>query len=312
MLDHALRWPALWPGDLVRLVSPSSTPSPEGVDAARGVLASWGLEVDVADHALDAWGYLAGRDHDRLADLNEAFRDPRVRAVVATRGGAGAYRISDGIDYEAVRSDPKPVVGFSDITHLHLALWRECRLPTVHGCLAGDQAAATARSLLVAGGPVLVRSDTGACSARVHRGGRATGRLVGGNLSTLCHMVGAGLPDLTGTILLLEDTREIGLGRVDRQLTQLRRAGALDGLAGVALGLFTGFDGYEDRGWDLADVLRGHLETLEVPVLGGLKIGHDGTGRDGEPDQVCVALGSPAVLDADAGTLLSESPALPT
>ena len=78
------------------------------------VLESWGLRVDVGRHVLDEWGYMAGRDEDRLADLNDAFRDPTVRAIIATRGGAGAYRIADGVDFDAVRADPKPLVGFSD------------------------------------------------------------------------------------------------------------------------------------------------------------------------------------------------------
>ena len=108
----------------MRLVSPASTPSRDGV--ARGVelLESWGLRVEIGRHAFDQLGYLAGDDHDRLADLNEAFRDPGVRAVFATRGGKGAYRIAGQLDVEAARADPKPLVGFSDITYLHLALHR--------------------------------------------------------------------------------------------------------------------------------------------------------------------------------------------
>ncbi len=273
------------------------------------MLESWGLEVEVAPRALDRWGYMAGRDADRLSDLNDAFRDRNVRAVVTTRGGAGAYRICDEIDFDAVRADPKPLLGFSDITYLHLALWREARLPGVHGCLTGRQSVATAHSLLFDGDPVVVHTDPDAHSARVHRAGVASGPLVGGNLSSLSHLVGAGLPDLHGAILLLEDTRGMGLGRVDRQLTQLKRAGVFDAIAGVALGLFTGFDDYEDRGWSLVDVLRDHLEPLALPILGGLKIGHGDVDDDGVMDQACVAVGATAVLDADAGTLASESPA---
>ena len=84
----------------------------------------------------DSVGYLAGTDEDRLADLNDAFRDPGVRAVFATRGGKGAYRISDKLDFDAVRRDPKPLVGFSDITAVHLTLWKECRLAAIHGVRA--------------------------------------------------------------------------------------------------------------------------------------------------------------------------------
>ena len=133
--------------------------------------------------------------------------------------------------------------------------------------------------------------------------GRATGPLIGGNLREVAGAIGAGLPDLRGAIVFLEDFRQIGLGQVDRQLTHLRRAGSLDGIAGVALGLFTGFDDYEDRGWDLHDVLADRLGDLGVPVLGGLPAGHGGVGADGGPDQVALALGATATLDTEAGTL---------
>lgn len=309
-VERVLSWPTLKPGDLVRLISPASSPSEELIEHTCTVLESWGMEVDVGKHARDNWGFMAGRDAARLDDLNDAFRDQSVRAIVTTRGGAGAYRICDEIDFDAVRADPKPVIGFSDITYLHAALWRECRLPSVHGCLVGGQAVATAKNLMADGVPVVVRSDRDAYSALVHRGGVATGPLVGGNLSSLCHMVGGGLPSMRGSILLLEDTREMGLGRVDRQLTQLKRAGAFDGVAGLALGLFTGFDEYEDRGWSLVDVLNDHLEPLGIPILGGLKMGHNGVDEVGMMDQACVALGANAVLDADARTLTSESPTL--
>lgn len=115
--------------------------------------------------------------------------------------------------------------------------------------------------------------------------------------------VGVRLPVLTGAILFLEAQREIGLGLVDRQLTQLVRSGALDGVAGIALGSFQSFADYEDRGWTIRDVLRDRLGGLGVPVLGGLPCGHDLGGADGEPGQWCLPLGALADLDADGGTL---------
>ncbi|CAN5465072.1 LD-carboxypeptidase [soil metagenome] len=293
----------------MRLVSPASFPDPAGIADVTTVLESWGLQVQVGEHAQAQWGYMAGRDGERLADLNDAFRDPTVRAVVTTRGGAGAYRICEEIDFDAVRADPKPLIGFSDITYLQATLWRECRLPTIHGWLVGEDAIGSARALMMDGNPVMVSSEATAYSAQIRVAGVAEGPLLGGNLTSLSHLVGAGLPDLEGAILLLEDKRDMGLGRVDRQLTQLRRSGALDSLAGVALGLFSGFDGYTDRGWELVDVLEDHVRPLGVPVLGGLRIGHNGTGASGLPDQYCVALGARAVLDADRRVLRSESPA---
>jgi muramoyltetrapeptide carboxypeptidase len=236
----ALLPPRLSIGDRARLILPASFPTAEWVEETRHILEDWGLVVDVGRHAMDQWGFMAGRDQDRLDDLNEAFRDPGVRAVIAIVGGAGAYRIAPHIDFAAVRADPQPLIGFSDITSLHVARWRNCRLATIHGCLAGDDAVRTARQLLMTTEPITVRSEP-ALSAGISVPGRAAGPLIGGSLSTFCHAVGTGMPSLRGAILLFEDFRGMGLGRVDRQLTQLINSGTLDGVAGIALGLFTAF-----------------------------------------------------------------------
>lgn len=292
--------PRLQPGDRVRLVSPASFPSQDWVAESTRVLQSWGLQVEVGEHALDQWGYMAGRDEDRLADLNDAFRDPGVRAIFATRGGAGAYRIADGIDFDAARADPKPIVGFSDITNLHLVLWHRCRLTGIHGGLGGALAPEAIRRLLMSGEPITVHRDPEELTAAISFPGQASGHLIGGNLRTIAGCVGAGLPSLDGAILLLEDERTIGLGQVDRQLTQLIRSHSLDGLRAVALGMFTGFDDFSDRGWTLLDVLHDRLAQLSVPVLGGLPLGHG-------PDPTAVPVGVITHLDTATGTLTVES-----
>ena len=111
------------------------------------------------------------------------------------------------------------------------------------------------------------------------------------------------MPSMDGAILFLEDQRVVGLGTIDRQLTQLIESGSLDGVAGVALGSFEGFRDYSDRGWTIVDVLADRLGALGVPVLGGLPAGHDLVGADGTPDQMAVPLGSLATLDTETGTL---------
>ncbi|MET9226989.1 LD-carboxypeptidase [Lentzea sp. NPDC003310] len=288
--------PRVVTGDRVRLVSPASYPDEEGLARAVAVLESWGLVVEVGEHAMDRHGYMAGHDEDRLADLDDAYRDPGVRAIFATRGGAGAYRIAHDVDFAAVRADPKPLVGFSDITSLHLALWRHCRVTGVHGFLDGARSAASTRSLLMETDPAVLHRDPAALTAAVRVGGVATGNVVGGHLGTLAWSVGTGSLDLDGAILFLEAPRAVGLGHVDRQLTQLVRSGSLNGLRGVALGRFPGFEDYTDRDWTVLDVLRDRLETLDVPVLGGLDVGHG-------DEPLSLALGPIAELDADAGTL---------
>ncbi|MFD8816271.1 LD-carboxypeptidase [Streptomyces sp. NPDC059627] len=304
---RTLRPPRLRPGDRVRIVAPACPPSREHVARGVEVLTSWGLRAEVGEHVFDQWGYMAGRDEDRVFDLNSAFGDPGVRAVFAAMGGKGTYRIVDDLDTDALRRDPKPVVGFSDITHLHLALWTRCRLACLHGPFpnasddwCGPASADAVRRALMTTDPVVIHRDTGQASAAVTVEGTAIGVLVGGNLDAMRTEAGAGLPSLKGAILFLEHKRGTGLGEVDRALTQLTRSGALDGLHGVALGQFTGFDQDADDptlgGWGIADVLRDRLTRLDVPVLGGLPAGHG-------PHPPTIPLGTQATIDTAAGTL---------
>jgi muramoyltetrapeptide carboxypeptidase len=293
---------ALRPGDTVMLVSPSGPTRPERVATGIEMLSGWGLRVLHAPHVFDRTGYLAGTDADRLADLNLGLSDPAVRGVLCTRGGYGAQRIADGIDMAAVRADPKVVLGFSDITALQLALWRGARLVTAHGPGAewlaqrtGPDSAASLRQALMSGEPAVVRArpDEETSSLALHAG-TVTGPLLGGNLCLLAASVGTrDLPDLRGAVLLLEDVNEAPY-KVDRMLLHLRRSGAIDGVAGVAVGQFTNCA--DDWPTSIVDVLAEHLGAMEVPVLGGLPLGH---GRD----QLTVAFGASATLDVANATL---------
>lgn len=293
-------------GDLVRLVSPASYPNQSAIDQYISVLESWGLRCDTGKHVLSEFGYMAGTDAERLADLNKAFRDPQVRAIITTRGGAGAYRIADDIDFEAARADPKPLVGFSDITSLHLSLFEKCRLGGIHGCLYGATAQLSVRQLLMSTDPIILKRKTDAVSARVQFPGTAHGRVIGGNLQMVATSIGVRMPDLDGAILFLEYHRA-GLGTIDRYLTQLHRSGALEGVVGVALGSFEKARDHVDRGWSVVDVLNDHLSKLNVPVLGGLYAGHDLTDKDGDHDQSAIPLGSLAHIDVEKGTLTVDS-----
>jgi muramoyltetrapeptide carboxypeptidase len=299
-----IRPAALRPGDTVMLVSPASPLKPERL--ARGVelLTGWGLRVQLGAHAYAVKGFFAGGDGERAADLNAAFADPQVRGVLCTRGGYGVQRIVDAIDMAAVRRDPKVVLGFSDITALQLALWRGARLATVHGPGAAwnDErtpplSAESLRSALMTTEPVVVKRDPAEETAGVTTRGTARGTLLGGNLCLLTSSIGTpDMPDLSGAVLLLEDVGEQPY-KVDRMLTHLRRSGALDDVAAVAIGQFT--DCADDWPVTVAEVLAERLGDLGVPVLGGLPIGH-GHG------QLTVPVGTPATVDVEAGTLTVE------
>jgi muramoyltetrapeptide carboxypeptidase len=266
------------------------------IEQAITTLLSWGLKPELGEHVRERFGYLAGTDDQRLADLNDAFRDPGVRAVIAVTGGKGAFRIAGGLDFDALRRDPKPVVGPDQIGHLHLAVWRECRLVGVHGTYADEASAAALRRALMTTEPITLQRNPTDISAGVSVSGEASGVLMGGNLGVLSNTVGLGLPSLEGTILLLEDKRTVGLGVVDRALTQLLRSGALQGVRAVALGRFAGFEEYVDRGWTVVDVLQDRLTQLDVPLLGGLQFGSG-------PGAAAIPVGTTATIDTAVGTL---------
>ncbi|WP_203964999.1 S66 peptidase family protein [Actinocatenispora thailandica] len=287
------------PGDQVVLISPAGPVAPEHVERGAALLREWGLSVTIGAHAYDRDGLVAGTDNDRLADLNTALADPAIRAVLCTRGGYGSQRIVGGIDTALVRRDPKIVLGFSDITALHLALWRGARLATLHGPALSLRTEpdpvtrAALRAALFDPTPVRVVAEPAEPTTAVTTSGCARGRLLGGNLAMLAATAGTpDAPDLAGAVLLLEDIAEPAY-KVDRMVLQLERAGLLTDLAGVAVGQFTDCPAGHPS---VPEVLADRLHRLGVPVLGGLPIGHGAV-------RVTVPLGTRAVLDADAGTL---------
>lgn len=304
-MDKLLYSPKLCQGDLVRLVSPASYPRAEDIESYKKTLESWGLRCDLGQFALDQHGYMAGTDANRLQDLNEAFRDPEVRAILTTRGGAGAYRIADNIDFAAVLSDPKPLIGFSDITSIQLALYKNCKLGSIHGCIVGNNAKASVKQLLTTNDSIKVYRDNNAVSAAVEIKGRARGRLIGGNLQMFANAIGVYMPSMEGAILFLEYHRA-GLGTIDRFLTQLLKSNSLQGVVGVVLGSFEQCRGKIDRGWNIANVLNDRLSKLGVPVLGGINAGHDLTDDKGNHDQYALPLGSIANIDTYDGSLTIE------
>ena len=287
---------ALQAGDKIRFVSPASPPDRAEVEAAAEILRGWGLSVDFGAHAFEKLHYLAGTDEQRLGDFNQAIRDPEVRAIFATRGGKGSYRIADGLDFAAARRDPKFVVGFSDITILQLALWKNGVGGAIHGALQGDDrdwqtwsGIAPLKAILTGTTSSILTAQDEESTFDLTTQGIAYGPLVGGNLDMVATAAGWALPRLAGSILLLEAVNMF-IGQVDRQLSMLRKGGHLDGVVGVAVGQFTDFK--PSGSLTIADLLREHLAQLDVPMLGGLPLGHGAGARS-------ILMGRPSVLDAD-------------
>lgn len=293
------RPPLLGPGARVALVAPAG-PLDGAADLERAIANahSFGWEPDVAPHAMARAGYFAGTDAERLADINRAFADDRVDGVWCIRGGYGAMRLLDGIDYASLRRRPKALIGYSDITALHAALGQRCELVSFHGPtgraeLSDFSRDSLARAVVTGGDPCGL-----AAGAETLVPGTARGRLAGGNLALLASLCGtAYAPPLDGAILVLEDVNE-AVYRIDRMLVQLRLAGLLARCAALVFGSFTNADEEEGTGGarTLAEVLREAAHEVGVPCIAGAPVGHIA-------DQWTLPLGAVAELDASARTL---------
>ncbi|MEV6547175.1 LD-carboxypeptidase [Streptomyces sp. NPDC051597] len=302
------RPPRLRPGARVAVVAPSGPVMGERLDAGLDILRGWDLDPVVLPHVRDRhpeFGYLAGGDDARARDLQQAWCDPSVDAVLCARGGYGAQRMVDLVDWSAMRAaGPKVFVGYSDVTALHDAFAARLGLSTLYGpmvsaetFLKDDPTQRSLRTTLFA--PEAARTLR-ADGARPMVPGRARGTTVGGCLALLA--AGLGTPDalasVRGGLLLLEDVGEEDY-RIDRILTQLLRSGWLDGVAGVVLGSWEACGPYEK----VRAVLADRLAPLGVPVVEHFGFGHC-------TPSLTMPLGVPAELDADAGTLTLEVPAL--
>jgi muramoyltetrapeptide carboxypeptidase len=292
-------------GDRVVVVSPSGPVPKDRLDTGCAMLRGWGLDVVVAPHALDVhdrFDYLAGGDADRAGDLQAAWLDPSVAAVLCTRGGYGVQRILDRLDWSAMRGvAPKVLAGYSDITALHEAFATRLGVATLYAPMVGahafvtdDRTAELFRRTLFE--PESVQTLTSP-TAHALVPGMARGVTVGGCLGMLAAEVGTetGHGSARGGIVLLEDVDERAY-RIDGYLTHLLRAGWFDGVAGVVLGSWKDCEPVED-------VMLDRLTGLGVPVVSELGFGHGNS-------SLTIPLGLPATLDADAATLRVDVPAL--
>ncbi|MEU1319492.1 S66 peptidase family protein [Streptomyces tibetensis] len=309
-MNPLVRPPRLTPGARVAVVAPSGPVAEERLQAGLDILRGWDLDPVVAPHVLarhDELGYLAGTDEQRAADLQGAWCDPSVAAVLCARGGYGAQRMADLLDWEAMRAaGPKVFAGFSDITVLHQAFATRLGLVTLYGpAAAGVDFLKNVRAQDHLRATLFEPESVQALTAVPPGGtalipGRAGGITLGGCLSLLASDLGTphAHPGARDGLLLMEDVGESPY-RLDRYLTQLLRTGWLDGVAGIVLGSWAGCGPYGELRAVLADRLGG----LGVPVVEEFGFGH-GVGA------LTMPLGVRAELDAESGTLTLEEPAL--
>lgn len=259
------------PGDVIGLVAPGSPFDRERFDMACDHLVRQGYRVRIGEHAFEAKGYVAGTEAARASDLAQAVLDPEIAAVVCIRGGYGSGCLLPWMPFSRLQDQVKPLVGYSDATFLHLAFQAELGWTTFHGPNLMDVAddSGAARSLLQAleGERDFVFHFS---EEQILESGVASGKVMGGNLTCLVHLMGTPyLPDFEGSILFLEDCNE-QLYRLDRCINQLRLGRVFDGLAGMILGRF------KDCGdeSEVHSVISHHLKPFRFPVVAGLPFGH--------------------------------------
>lgn len=301
MLETPILPPRLQRGDTIGLMCPAGpVRDPARLRAGITLIEHMGFAVKLRGPVEPVDGYLAASDEQRASHLHALWSDEEVKAIIAVRGGYGCLRMVELLDWDLFRRHPKWLVGFSDVTILLNGLFNRSNLVAVHGPMATSLARSNQTSqvsvfsLLTGGFDERLR-PTG---IEVVRGGSGRGRLIGGNLTTLVHLLTTPWDtSWTGAVLMLEDTNE-PLYRLDRMLTQLALSGRLQHLAGLVLGDFdTGDDGpgnlrLQEALWERVLELAGP----GYPIWGGFPIGH-------RQRNLALPVGMEVEMDSAAGVL---------
>ncbi len=302
-----LKPPRVRPGDLAAIVSPAGTTvSKEDVANAVASIQKLGLKTKLGNNVGSRWGYLGGRDTERLTDLHDAFANPDVKAIFPIRGGYGSSRLIPMIDFDLIRRNPKAFVGFSDNTSLIVTMNMFSNMVTFYGPNAHfdwtNYTRENLQRIMMESGPAgLLEAPVGANGRRANHTtivpGKATGQLIGGNLSLLIQTLGTQWEiDTRGKILFFEDVNESPY-RIDRMLTHLWLARKLQVAAGFAIGQITVTRDRSDD-MDLMSVIRDRFEPLGKPCFIGMATGH-------VSNILTLPLGVSMEMDASAGTLRS-------
>lgn len=308
----------LSPGDTIGIISPASNKfDSEPYEIAAETFQAMGLKVKLGSHVNAHYGHLAGTDEERAEDLNNMFKDPEVDAIIALRGGSGAARILDKIDYKSISKNPKIFIGYSDITALHMAIYAKTGLVTFHGPMAVSKwnnfSYSIFKEILFNKqaytyknpkelGDNLVQVDH---RIRTIFPGKAEGILVGGNLSVLSGIMGSDyLPNWDNKILYLEEIGE-KIYAIDRMMSQLKLAGVFDKISGFVFGKCTDCDpgGSGFGSLTLEEVIDHYIKPLGIPAYSGAMFGH-------VDNNSTIPNGLKATMDSSNGTITMLSPAV--
>lgn len=288
--------PFLSAGDTVGLVAPAKRVSAHMVQIAEEHLESWGLRTKRGKHLLnESHSYFSGTDDERLSDLQHFVDDPRIKAILCARGAYGTTRIVDRLDLKALIDHPKWIAGFSDITSLHLALFKEGIVSLQSTMPVNFEDPAYASSVESMKNALLGNPSLLTFNSDYNRPGVATAPVIGGNLSLFLDSMGTRHEArMEGCILVIEETDEY-MHKVDRMLNQLRRSGKLDHLAGLLVGHMTRItDNDPSFGETVEAIVLHHVAHASFPVAFGFPTGH-------QPPNMAWYHGMPATLETIPG-----------
>jgi muramoyltetrapeptide carboxypeptidase len=293
--------------DVIGIISPASSPDEFlRVEKAVKYIESLGYRVKIGSNVGKNHGYLAGSDQERINDIHSMFKDKNVKAIFSLRGGYGAFRLLDKIDYKIIRNNPKIFVGYSEITALQMAFFEKAGLITFAGPMV-------AVDLYENISPFTEQHFWETITSNKKNGklkfpedqklpylqkGNASGRIIGGNLAVFAALLGTQyFPNLTGKILLLEDIGELPY-RVDRMLNQLRLSGSFKKIKGIILGRFVDCNEHDPdkKTLSLGEVIQHYIGTLKTPSIYTFPHGHI-------KDFVTVPFGLKVNLNATKGTV---------
>ena len=310
---------ALRPGDTVGLVSPSTyVADPNQLINMQLTAQMFGWKTKVGKQVGRREAKLGENIPGRITDLHEMFADPEVKGIICVRGGYGTPQLLDGLDYDLIRRNPKVLLGYSDITGLHLAIHQKTGMVTFHGPTGLSpftdfsqnwfKRAIDTKPMGVLSNPTEPNPFRPAHPLRTIKSGKAKGQLIGGNLTLVSCLMGTPYePDVRGKILFLEDVGEEPY-RIDRMLQQLALAGKFDQCAGVVIGECVDcgprqFEPSITFNYTLGEVLDRVFSRVKVPVFHGLLLGHTA-------DQITLPIGVLASMDADRKELTIEESAV--
>lgn len=301
MEEPVIKPQALRAGDTIGIAAPASPFDQKAFQGGVAVIKSMGYQVKIPDSIFKAQGYLAGSDAERAELLMNLFTDESVKAILCARGGFGSMKLLPLLDFETIRANPKILMGFSDITALLVAIFDRCRIVTFHGPLVttlkrdGGKTCSAFLEAVSSGTPLVLTPR----QPVVLSPGKASGILMGGNLTSLCHLLGTPYePHFNGRLLFLEDRQEAPY-RIDRMLSQLHLSGHLDGVGGVILGTFEACGTLED----VYAIVKEVFGRTGIPILAGFELGH-GT------HNLTVPIGLEAKMNTEDGSLRFREPAV--